>query len=137
MLLTSADLDHVIGLLLMRENDKPLEVMAPASVRRILCEEFPIGPVLNSFCGIEWTDIGADECEIVGGLQIRCVALKYRKPPRYTEQSESDVVGYVVTEPATKRMAGFFPDISHLDDDLLAVFSRCDVLFLDGILVRE
>jgi pyrroloquinoline quinone biosynthesis protein B len=27
VLLTSADLDHVIGLLLMRENDKPLQVM--------------------------------------------------------------------------------------------------------------
>jgi hypothetical protein len=52
--------------------------------------------------------MGADECKIVGGLQIRCVALKCRKPPRYTKQSEGDVVGYVVTEPATKRMAGFF-----------------------------
>jgi pyrroloquinoline quinone biosynthesis protein B len=132
VLLTSADLDHVIGLLLMRENDQPLQVMAPASVRRILCEEFPIGVILSSFCGIEWTDIGADECKIVGGLQIRCVALKCRKPPRYTKQSEGDVVGYVVTEPATKRMVGFFPDISHLDDDLLAVFSHCDALFLDG-----
>jgi pyrroloquinoline quinone biosynthesis protein B len=60
------------------------------------------------------------------------VALKCRKPPRYTKQSEGDVVGYVVTEPATKRMAGFFPDMSHLDDDVLTVFSHCDALFLDG-----
>jgi pyrroloquinoline quinone biosynthesis protein B len=137
VLLTSANLDHVIGLLLMRENDKPLQVTAPASVRRILCEEFPLGAILSSFCGIEWMDIGADEGKIVGGLLIRCVALKRRKPPRYTKQVESEVVGYMVTDPTTKQTAGFFPDISYVDDDLLPVFSHCDALFLDGTFWSE
>ena len=137
VLLTNADLDHVIGLLLMRENDRPLQVAAPASVRRILSEEFPIGAILTSFCGIEWTDIGADERKIVGSLSIRCVLLKCRKPPRYSEQPECDAVGYVITDPATKQTAGFFPDVSYLDDDLLAIFHHCDALFLDGTFWSE
>ena len=132
VLLTNADLDHVIGLLLMRENDKPLQITAPASVRRTLYEDFPVGSVLNSFCGIEWTDIGPGERRSVAGLLIRCVALKCRKPPRYSKRPECDVVGYLITDPATERTAGFFPDVSCLDDDLLAVFSCCDALFLDG-----
>jgi pyrroloquinoline quinone biosynthesis protein B len=137
VLLTNADLDHVIGLLLMRENHRPLRVTAPASVRRILSEEFPIGGILTSFCGIEWTDIGADERKIVGGLLIRCVLLNCRKPPRYSKQPECDVVGYVITDPATKRTAGFFPDLGYLDDELLATFRDCDALFLDGTFWSE
>ncbi len=137
VLLTNADLDHVMGLLLMRENDTPLQVTAPASVRRILSEEFPIGAILKSFCGIEWTDIGADERKVVGSLLVRCVLLKCRKPPRYSKQPECAAAGYVITDPATKRTAGFFPDVSYLDDDLLAIFRHCDALFLDGTFWSE
>jgi pyrroloquinoline quinone biosynthesis protein B len=137
VLLTNADLDHVIGLLLMRENDRPLQVTAPASIRRILCEDFPIGAVLNSFCGVEWTDIGADERKIVGDLLIRSVVLRCPNPPRYSKQPACDVVGYVITDPATKRTAGFFPDVSYRDDDLLAIFRHCDAVFLDGTFWSE
>jgi pyrroloquinoline quinone biosynthesis protein B len=137
VLLTNADLDHAVGLLLMRENHRPLQVTAPASVRRILSEEFPIGAILRSFCGIEWTDIGADERKIVGSLLIRSVLLKCRKPPRYSKQPECDAVGYVITDPASERTAGFFPDVSYLDDDLLAIFRHCDALFLDGTFWSE
>jgi hypothetical protein len=62
----------------MRESDKPLQVIAPASVRRILCEQFPIAAILSSFCGIEWRDIQDNECKIVGDLEIRCVALNHQ-----------------------------------------------------------
>ena len=137
VLLTDADLDHVMRLLLMRENDTPLQVTAFASVRWILSEEFSLGAILKSFCGIEWTDIGADECKIIGSLQVRSVFLKCRKPPRYSKQPECDAAGCLITDPATKRTAGFFPDVSYLDDDLLAIFRQCDALFLDGTFWSE
>ena len=137
VLLTNADLDHVMGLLLMRENHTPLQVTAPASIRRILSEEFPIGAILRSFCGIEWAEIGADERKIVGSLLIRCVILKSRKAPRYSKQPKCDVAGYVVTDRVTEQTAGFFPDVSYLDDDLLAIFRHCDALFLDGTFWSE
>ena len=108
VLLTNADLDHVIGLLLMRENDTPLQVTAPASVRRILSEEFPVGAILRNFCEIEWTDIGADERKIVGSLLIRCALLKCRKPPRYSKQPECDAAGYVITDQLLNELPASF-----------------------------
>jgi pyrroloquinoline quinone biosynthesis protein B len=112
-------------------------VTAPATVRRVLTEEFPIGTTLGSFCGIEWTDVGADERKILGALEIRCVVLKAATPPRYAKHSECEVVGYVITDTATNGTLGFFPDISSLDDELLSIFSECDALFLDGTFWSE
>ncbi len=51
VLLTNADLDHTLGLLLLREGEK-LRVHATANVRRALSEDLSFAPVLNSFCGI-------------------------------------------------------------------------------------
>ena len=137
VLLTSADLDHCLGLLLMRENDRSLQVTAPATIWRLLCEEFPISVILSSFCGVKWTDMGPDERKILGGLEIRCVVLKCRKPPRYAKRSACDVVGYVMRDAASQRKAGFFPEVACLDDELLSVFTECDALFVDGTFWSE
>src|SRR2546423_1226941 len=53
VLLTNADLDHTVGLFLLREGEK-LRVHAPLQVRKSLSERMPLAPVLKSFCGVEW-----------------------------------------------------------------------------------
>src|SRR6185369_11054584 len=55
VLLTNADLDHSLGLLLLREGEK-LFVHATKSVRRSLTDGISIAPTLNSFCSAEWIE---------------------------------------------------------------------------------
>ena len=53
--ITNADLDHSLGLFLLREGGS-LRVTAPAGARQALVEGLRMGDVLNSFCGVEWMD---------------------------------------------------------------------------------
>jgi pyrroloquinoline quinone biosynthesis protein B len=53
VLLTNADLDHTLGLLLLREGEK-LRVHATPEVRGALAEGVGFETVLGSFCGVEW-----------------------------------------------------------------------------------
>lgn len=53
VLLTNADLDHTLGLLLLREGD-PLSVYSTQSVRLMLSKGLGIFPTLENFCGLTW-----------------------------------------------------------------------------------
>ncbi|MGH8101028.1 MAG: MBL fold metallo-hydrolase, partial [Chthoniobacterales bacterium] len=52
--LTNADLDHALGLLLLRQQENPLIIYADAPTRASLAW---IDDTLRSFCGIEWRDL--------------------------------------------------------------------------------
>ena len=56
VLLTNADLDHVLGLFLLREG-KRLPAFAPDGVRAALTKDLPIDSLLGSFGGLEWSAI--------------------------------------------------------------------------------
>jgi pyrroloquinoline quinone biosynthesis protein B len=56
VLLTNADLDHVLGLLLLRESTSVLCVHATRSVRETLVCGLRFDGLLKSFCGVEWRE---------------------------------------------------------------------------------
>src|SRR5437879_5504944 len=53
VLLTNADLDHTLGLLLMREGER-IRIHATRDIRRALTSGISVGPTLESFCGTQW-----------------------------------------------------------------------------------
>jgi pyrroloquinoline quinone biosynthesis protein B len=55
VLLTNADLDHVLGLFLLREGD-PLNIYATDAVRQTLTRPIGLQAVLHAFCGANWHD---------------------------------------------------------------------------------
>ena len=67
VLLTNADIDHALGLLLLRQQEKPLVVYAGDETRAALAW---IDGVLARFCGIEWRGISADFQPLDGGLSF-------------------------------------------------------------------
>jgi len=55
ILLTDADLDHSLGLFLLREGFQQT-IYATATVRHALTEGLTLSPVLSHYCGIEWRE---------------------------------------------------------------------------------
>ncbi len=53
VLLTNADLDHVLGLLSLREGGL-IRVYATEAVRNSLTKGLHVSAVLESFCGVDW-----------------------------------------------------------------------------------
>src|SRR5882672_1244983 len=90
VLLTNADLDHTLGLLLMREG-KSLFVHATPAVQRSLTEGLSLAPVLASFCRTEWIEAPLNLAPLVTrdgrrtGLIYQALALA-GKPPRFARK---------------------------------------------------
>ena len=144
VVLANADIDHVLGVLLLREL-QPLRVHAPESVRRILTEDNSMFAMLQRVpCQVSWTDFvpgttfplrnaaGEDS-----GLQCRALSLgthypAYVSPERQSQLSSAESsLGLIVESPSGKRLA-YMPAVPQIDDALLKEFDGCDVVLFDG-----
>jgi pyrroloquinoline quinone biosynthesis protein B len=140
VLLTNADLDHTVGLFSLREGGR-LPVHATPSVRGALTQGVTIGPVLESYGGLEWREPPAELAPLFGadgtpsGLRYAAFSVP-GKPPRYREgrvaPAADDGVGYCFVDERTGGQMLFIPDAAALDSDVLRQLPTCDVLLLDG-----
>jgi pyrroloquinoline quinone biosynthesis protein B len=72
VLLTNADLDHCLGLLLMRQQATPLAVYATGKTQAALDW---IDIVLKPFCRIEWRKTAGDFQSLGNGIAYRAIEL--------------------------------------------------------------
>ena len=54
ILLTDADLNHTLGLFLLRENELPILVHALEAIKQAVEQGLRITDVLSCYCGIQW-----------------------------------------------------------------------------------
>jgi pyrroloquinoline quinone biosynthesis protein B len=140
VLLTCADLDHILGLFLLREGNR-LVVHASGAVRRALDEGLRLTAVLNCYSGIDWREPPlelAPLCAADGapsGLQYRAFSVS-GKPPRYRERqaglSPGDCVGYRLVDERTGGRLIYVPGMAALDDAALCECKNADLLLIDG-----
>ncbi len=144
VVLANADLDHVLGILLLREL-QPLRIHATASIRRILSEDNSMfGMLQRSPRQVEWTDFEAgtqfrlrnSEGEESG---LSCLAWPlgahypaYVRPERQAQLAGGESsMGLILQSPSGSRMA-YMPAVPELNDELLEQIGNCDVLLFDG-----
>jgi pyrroloquinoline quinone biosynthesis protein B len=116
VLLTNADIDHALGLLLLRQQETPLVVYAAEEMRRALAW---IDRVLSRFCGIEWRKISADFQSLSGGLAFRAIEL----PGSVAFQFRDDTSG---------ATALFAPNVGELTEELRNAVHASGVVLFDG-----
>ncbi|MFZ0201230.1 MAG: pyrroloquinoline quinone biosynthesis protein PqqB [Candidatus Sulfotelmatobacter sp.] len=142
--LANADLDHVLGLLLLREL-QPLRIYSTASVRRILREDNSMFGMLHRIPDqAAWTDFepgkGFALCNPRGedsGLRCLPCSLSTHYPAYVTDEKQRQLsptqasVGFFIFSNSGGRLA-YFPAVPQVDDALLAELETCDVLLFDG-----
>ena len=114
--MTNADIDHALGLLLMREQEKPLVVYAADETRAAL--EWLNG-VLMRFCGIEWRSISCDFQPLDGVASFRAIELPHS-------------VAFQLRSEASGATALFAPTVGELTGQLRDAVQASDVVFFDG-----
>jgi pyrroloquinoline quinone biosynthesis protein B len=126
--LTDADLDHTLGLLILREGP-PLTVYATKYVEAALREQLNLGSVLSNYAGIEWREPNGE----VAGLRFSAFAVP-GSGPRYarTLSQEPAVVGYRFVDSSTQGRLVYIPHIAAFDDAVMSQLRECDVLLIDG-----
>jgi pyrroloquinoline quinone biosynthesis protein B len=145
VLLTNADLDHTIGLLLLREGDR-VPVHATPTVRSALQAGFGLPGLLERYGGAEWREPSRVQSPLLSadgaptGLSYAAFPV-LGKPPRYLEgrvaPHEDDNVGYRLVDLATGRALVFVPDCAGFDATLADALADCDTLLFDGTFFNE
>jgi pyrroloquinoline quinone biosynthesis protein B len=149
LVFANADLDHVLGLLLLREL-QPLRVHATNSVKKILREDNSMFGMLQRIPNqVAWSDFHAGEQFPLlntkgenSGLRCRAWSLSEHYPSYVTAAGRAQLasgeasLGFVLDSPAhessfSPRLA-YMPAVPHLSDDLIEELDKCDVLLFDG-----
>ena len=145
VLLTNADLDHTLGLLLMREGGR-VRVHATPQVRAALTRGISLAPALRFFGGIHWTNLPVKLTPLLrrdgsrSGLQYQAVNV-VGKPPRFMKGRRSNgfghSVGYRIMDSKSGGRLLFLPDVAVLDEQTIDALADCDVLLFDGTFWSE
>ena len=142
--LANADLDHVLGLLLLREL-QPLRVHATKSVRRILTKDNSMFAMLQRIPDqVTWNEFtpGASFPLVNAAGEhsgLRCQALPlgtnypaYVSPPRKSQLAPLEAsLALFLDGPTGKRLA-FAPVVPMVDEAMLKQLERADVILFDG-----
>jgi len=142
ILLTNADIDHIAGLLSLRES-QPLCLYSTQQVQKWVLES---NAVFRALClsptQCTWKTVSTSgQHELIGvdgkdsGLRYEAFAVP-SKPPAYlmglVSQWSEETVGYKITDGYSGRSLAYVPGIKQIDVGVAAVLGTCDCFFFDG-----
>jgi pyrroloquinoline quinone biosynthesis protein B len=116
LFLTNADLDHALGLLLMRQQEAPLAVYATTETKSALAW---LEGALAPFCGIDWQPLSGEFHSLGGGLAVRAIAL-------------TAGVALQLRDETSAVLALVAPAVGELTEELRAAAEVSEVVFFDG-----
>jgi pyrroloquinoline quinone biosynthesis protein B len=142
--LANADIDHVLGLLLLREL-QPLRIHATSSIRRILREDNSMFAMLERIATqASWTDFAPGEIFPLrnsdnkdSGIKCRALSLGKHFPAYVSAERQQTLaaneasLGFMIESPTGKRLA-CMPAVPELSDALIEEFDNANILLLDG-----
>ena len=116
VLLTNADIDHALGLLLLRQQEKPLIVYATDETRAALAW---LDRTLARFCGIEWQKISSDFQRLNGTIAFRAIQLPHS-------------VAFQFLDEASGQLALVAPAVPEVTRELSEASADSEVILFDG-----
>ena len=133
VLLTDAELDHTLGLLLLREG-RGLEIHATESVYETLTTGTGILRTLEAYCPVTWRPVMPGTEMMLGeGLSYRAFDVPTTKRMRFPGAAEKGrVVGYRITDSASGRSLVYLPCVQQLTPGVLEELTGSSALLVDG-----
>jgi pyrroloquinoline quinone biosynthesis protein B len=147
VMLMDAQVDHVTGLLMLREG-KPLPLYCTASVWGDLNTGLPLAPVLSHYCGVLWRELplaapGAPLPSLqvpgVEGIRFTPLALTSKAPPYspHRERPEiGDNIGLLIEDTASGKSVFYAPGLGAIDPHIEAAMRSSDCVLVDGTFWR-
>lgn len=139
VLLTNADLDHVLGLFLLRESGQ-LRVIAPKAIFQVLEKDLHLTDTLKAFCPIDHDDPPLKKLEPLltkkgepSGLLYRAIALSSKPPPFSKAPAKgTQSVAYEIVDAKTKGRLVVAPDVAKINPELQKAMKTANVILFDG-----
>ncbi|WP_433705172.1 pyrroloquinoline quinone biosynthesis protein PqqB [Paraburkholderia sacchari] len=138
VVLSDAQIDHVTGLLMLRERTTPLPLYACAPVLEDLSTGLPLVPLLGHYCGVQTHAIVPGKhftipaCE---GLRFTPIAVDGKAPP-YSPFRQSGIDGTNIALLIEDRIKGtrafYAPGLAQMQDEIHATMCGTDLVLVDG-----
>jgi pyrroloquinoline quinone biosynthesis protein B len=131
VLFTSAELDHTLGLLGLREAAE-LDVYATAWVHQALTTAFPLQTVLSGYTRVRRHEIRDSEpIELAGGLRVTATVLSAKRPRYAGALAPGDSVCAYRFEAADRAFV-YAPGLAAWSPEFEKAIAGVDVVALDG-----
>ncbi|MFF4964207.1 pyrroloquinoline quinone biosynthesis protein PqqB [Streptomyces sp. NPDC001037] len=133
VLLTDAELDHTLGLLLLRQA-RALRLYATATVHKTLTDGSGILRTLERYCPVEWRAVApGTRLAPADGLSCRAFDVPTTKRDRFEAGLDGGrVVGYRLTDERSGGSLVYLPVVQSLTEDVCAEIRGCACLLIDG-----
>ena len=144
VVLLNADVDHVFGVLLMREL-QPLSGYATRSIHRIISEDNSMFAIMRRVPKqLMWNEfIPGHDFSLVdsvgkdSGLKCRAISLGSHFPAYVSQSRQSELdateasLGLIIHSASGKRLA-YMPAVPQIEESLLNELNGADILLFDG-----
>lgn len=139
VLLMDAQIDHVTGLLMLRERGTPLPLYATDQVLADLAQALPITRVLSHYCRVEPHPLAihGDGLAIapLTNTTFLPIPLLSKAPPYSPHRDDphpGDNIGLMLIDSASGARVFYAPGLGELTDAVEAAMVDADVLLVDG-----
>ena len=138
VVLTSAEVDACLGLLLLRES-QPIEVYSARSVKSLLMDDNNVFQVLKRQANqVTWHPIVPNKRFNLGDSGIQCLPISTEAAfPGHVSNGRANsldlteaVLGFFIEHDGSQ--IAFFPGVHHIKNEWLAEFANCAAIFIDG-----
>ncbi|MDP3841986.1 MAG: pyrroloquinoline quinone biosynthesis protein PqqB [Oxalobacteraceae bacterium] len=146
VMLMDAQIDHVTGLLMLREG-KTLPLYCTPSVWDDLTTGLPLVHVLSHYCGVQWHLLSANHTGMssmqlpgVEGIRFTPLALKSKAPPYspHREQPQpGDNIGLIIENMANGKKLFYAPGLGEIEPHVETAMHAADCVLVDGTLWTE
>jgi pyrroloquinoline quinone biosynthesis protein B len=143
IVLTDAELDHTLGIALLREG-RELQLIATPAVLRTIADDSRILPVTQAFATVQTSEIGLGEATPLNyrdgspsGLTIEMKAVRGDAPRFARKEEVGHTVAAFVSDSASGKSFAFVPGCGGLGPKLLARLGEVDLLLFDGTFWTE
>lgn len=139
VVLMDAQVDHVTGLVMLRENAQPIELHATPEVLSDLSGGFPILPLLSHYCGVQTHVIDLANPSIrwpwLPDARLALQPLP-SKPPPYSRWRENprpgDNLGLLMINELSGKSAFYAPGLGQMTEQTWQSLSSADIVLVDG-----
>lgn len=148
VMLMDAQIDHVTGLLMLREG-KPVSLYCTASVWDDLTNGLPLALVLSHYCGVQWrpipmqsnghtsNDITPLKVPGIDNILFTPIALKSKAPP-YSQHRNlpqpGNNIGLLIENQLTGKTIFYAPGLGEMEPHVAAIMRQADCVLVDGTL---
>ena len=141
VMLMDAQIDHVTGLLMLREG-RQLPLYCTAQVWRELNDGLPLARALSHYCGVHWHALPLDggvRVPGIDGIRFTPLALTSKAPPYSDHRNDphpGDNIGLLIEDDTSGKSVFYAPGLGAIEPHVEAALRSAACVLVDGTFWR-